>query len=106
MKACVLYGMNDLRYEDRPEPELTSEDELTVRILRGGICGSDMHYYKEGGVGTHIRVREPLILGHEGYGIVERTGRNVTHVQPGDRVFLRLLRFSPVSIIPPFLHTN
>ncbi len=92
MKACVLHGIRDLRYEDRPEPVLSNDDELILRILRGGICGSDMHYYTEGGVGAHIKVKHPLTIGHEGYGIVEKAGKNVTHVKPGDRVFVRPAR--------------
>ena len=44
-------------------------------MARGGICGSDLHYYDHGGVGT-IRVREPIILGHEASGFVEAVGPN------------------------------
>jgi L-idonate 5-dehydrogenase len=56
-----------------------------VRLGAGGICGSDLHYFAEGGVGD-FRLREPMILGHEGAGQVVRVGPSVTSVKPGDRV--------------------
>ncbi len=86
MKACVLHGIHDLRYEDQPDPVMSGDDEAIVKVLRGGICGSDMHYYEEGGIGTVIRVRGPIILGHEGVGIVEQIGSAVTTAKVGDRV--------------------
>jgi L-idonate 5-dehydrogenase len=70
MKACVLHKIHDLRYEDHPDPVIKDPHEAVVRVLRGGICGTDAHYYDEGGIGTVIRVREPLIIGHEGVGVV------------------------------------
>ncbi len=78
MKACVLHAMHDLRYEDVPEPVISEPKELLVRTLVAGICGSDMHYYDEGGIGSLIRVREPIIIGHEGIGVVEKIGSGVT----------------------------
>lgn len=92
MKACVLHKIHDLRYEDYPDPTIKKPKEVIVRVLRGGICGSDMHYYEEGGVGTAIRVREPLVIGHEGVGIVESVGNGVTKVKEGDMVVMRPAR--------------
>ena len=92
MKACILYGVHDLRYEDYPEPIITNDEEVVVRVLRGGICGSDMHYYEEGGIGSVIRVREPIIIGHEGVGIVEQAGSMVTTASVGDMVVIRPAR--------------
>ncbi len=86
MKACVLHGIKDLRYEDYPDPVIANDEEAIVRVLRGGICGSDMHYYEEGGVGTVIRVREPIVLGHEGVGMVEEAGSGVDTARVGDMV--------------------
>lgn len=67
--ACRLYAAHDLRIESYlcPEP---AKDEAVVRVLRAGICGSDLHYYHDGGFGT-VRVREPIILGHEASGVIE-----------------------------------
>ncbi|MCC8189637.1 MAG: L-idonate 5-dehydrogenase [Planctomycetes bacterium] len=92
MQASVLYAAHDLRYQDYPDPVLTEDDELVVDMLRGGICGSDMHYYEEGGIGETIRVVDPIVLGHEGIGRVREVGRAVTHVQPGDTVAIRPAR--------------
>ncbi len=92
MKACVLHAIRDLRYDDVPEPEIREPKELIVRMIRAGICGSDVHYYAEGGNGVAARVREPLVLGHEGVGVVERIGRDVSRVREGDVVALRPAR--------------
>jgi L-iditol 2-dehydrogenase len=50
-----------------------------------GICGSDIHYYTEGRIGSQV-VEYPFAVGHEGAGIIEKVGSGVTRVKPGDRV--------------------
>ena len=84
MRAAVLHAARDLRVEAvadvAPGPH-----EVEVRIEAGGICGSDLHYYHDGGFGT-VRLREPMILGHEIAGTVTRVGAEVTSVTPGTRV--------------------
>ncbi|MBO8415042.1 MAG: L-idonate 5-dehydrogenase [Proteobacteria bacterium] len=92
MKACVLHGKKDLRYEDIPEPQITEGCEVKVKILSGGICGSDQHYYLDGGIGSAIVVREPIVIGHEGCGIVEEVGSDVTGIKKGDMVIIRPAR--------------
>lgn len=92
MKACVLHGKGDIRCEDIAKPEIKDDKEVRVRILAGGICGSDQHYYAEGGIGTAIVVREPIVVGHEGCGIVEEVGAKVTGLNKGDMVILRPAR--------------
>lgn len=84
MRAVVIHSEKDLRVEPTTAPELGPLD-VRVRIEAGGICGSDLHYYLHGGFGT-IRVREPMILGHEIAGTVEAVGGEVSRVGPGDRV--------------------
>ncbi|KQU50136.1 L-idonate 5-dehydrogenase [Bosea sp. Leaf344] len=84
MRAVVIHAEKDLRVEPTTAPELGPLD-VRVRIEAGGICGSDLHYYLHGGFGT-IRVREPMILGHEIAGTVEAVGGEVGRVRPGDRV--------------------
>ena len=84
MRAVVAHAAKDLRVEDAPTPELGSHD-VRVRIGFGGICGSDLHYYNHGGFGV-VRLREPMILGHEVAGVVEAVGTDATRVKVGDRV--------------------
>jgi L-idonate 5-dehydrogenase len=59
--------------------------EVRVRMERGGICGSDLHYFHDGRIGT-IVVREPMVLGHEASGIVDAVGAEVTRVAVGCRI--------------------
>jgi len=86
MQAVVIHAPHDLRVEE-PQAPLTVQgpDEVTVRIERGGICGSDLHYYHNGGFGT-VRLQQPMILGHEVAGKVESVGANVKRIATGDRV--------------------
>lgn len=69
MKAIVIHAAKDLRIEER-EPEVAAEGQVEISIEAGGICGSDLHYYNHGGFGT-VRLREPMILGHEIAGTVK-----------------------------------
>jgi len=84
MRAAVLHAQRDLRIETVALPAMGPND-VEVRIEAGGICGSDLHYYFDGGFGA-IRIREPLVLGHEISGTVVRAGAEVRRVQPGQRV--------------------
>ena len=72
MQAIVAHAAKDLRLEQR-DISSPGEGELVVAIEQGGICGSDLHYYKNGGFGE-IRLREPMILGHEVAGRVVAKG--------------------------------
>ena len=63
MKALVVHGAGDLRFDDLVEPA-PDEGQVLVRNTHGGICGSDLHYYRHGAVGA-FELREPLVLGHE-----------------------------------------
>lgn len=85
-RACVLHAQEDVRIEARDVGDV-GPGQVLVRIGAGGVCGSDIHYYWEGGIGT-IRVTEPIILGHEVAGTVEKVGKDVVRVKPGDRVAL------------------
>jgi L-iditol 2-dehydrogenase len=86
VKAGVLdkpkvFGIKEV---DVPEP---GPDEVLVKTKAVGICGSDVHYYVEGKIGEYV-VNEPLILGHETAGVIEKVGSNVKHLKKGDRVAL------------------
>jgi L-idonate 5-dehydrogenase len=84
MKAVVIHQAMDLRVEDR-EAQALGQGQIEVAIKRGGICGSDLHYYKHGGFGT-IRLKEPMVLGHEVAGEVTKLGAGVTNVKVGEIV--------------------
>ena len=84
MKAVTIHAARDLRIDEMIEPEVGA-GEVEVRVGAGGICGSDLHYFQDGGFGT-IRVREPMVLGHEIAGVVAAVGAGVTRVRVGDVV--------------------
>lgn len=84
MLECKVYGANDLRVLDVPTPT-AGPGEVLVRLGAVGICGSDMHYYFHGRVGS-FAIREPLTPGHEASGTVAAVGDGVTRVKPGDRI--------------------
>jgi len=75
MKAVVAHGAGDLRIDEVAEPE-PAAGEVAVRIVYGGICGSDLHYARTGANGAYTIV-EPLILGHEVVGVVDAIGSEV-----------------------------
>ena len=84
MEALVIHAAGDLRVETVATPELGS-GQLRVRVRCGGICGSDLHYYQHGGFGT-VRVKEPMVLGHEVAGVIEAVGDALVGFAVGDRV--------------------
>jgi L-idonate 5-dehydrogenase len=83
-RACILHAKEDVRIENYPLEEI-GPDQVLVRIGAGGLCGSDIHYYWDGGIGT-IRVSQPIVMGHEFAGTVEAVGAKVSKVRPGDKV--------------------
>ena len=80
MKAGVVYGKEDLRYEDLPLPEVKSK-EVLIKVKYTGICGSDLPRVNEGA--CHFF---PTVLGHEFSGTVASIGDSVSSLKPGDRV--------------------
>jgi len=72
VRALVVHGAGDVRLEERPAPA-PGPGEVAVRVAYGGVCGSDLHYWRDGRVGD-FRVREPLVLGHEVVGTVAAVG--------------------------------
>ena len=84
MKAAVLLPEGGLEIEDRPTSS-PGPDEILVAPGFVGICGSDLHYYKDGRIGDW-RIRRPHVLGHEFSGIVAERGSNVHEVEVGDRI--------------------
>ncbi|MBT8415784.1 MAG: L-idonate 5-dehydrogenase [Boseongicola sp.] len=84
MKAIVIHAAHDLRLEDR-EGRAPGPGEVRVAIQAGGICGSDLHYYHQGGFGP-IRLKEPMILGHEVSGTITELGTGVQGLTKGQLV--------------------
>uniref|UniRef100_A0AAG5CNH5 Sorbitol dehydrogenase n=1 Tax=Anopheles atroparvus TaxID=41427 RepID=A0AAG5CNH5_ANOAO len=82
--TSVLYGIDDLRLEQRPIP-VPKDDEVLLEMDCVGICGSDVHYLVNGRIGDFI-VKKPMVIGHEGAGIVSKVGAKVKNLKVGDRV--------------------
>ena len=84
MEAIYIHKEKDLRINSVETPPINSDD-LEIKIERGGICGSDLHYYNNGGFGTN-RLKEPMILGHEVSGTISKIGSGVSGFKVGDLV--------------------
>ena len=84
MKSLKIHGPLDLRIEDHPVDDL-EPNQVEINVAIGGICGTDLHYYKHGGFGQ-IKLREPMILGHEVSGFISKIGSNVKKLSIGQLV--------------------
>ncbi len=84
MKAIVIHDAKDLRIEERDSAP-PKAGEVQVHIAAGGVCGSDLHYYNHGGFGP-VRLKEPMILGHEVSGHISAIGSGVNGFSEGDLV--------------------
>lgn len=84
MKAWQWYKSASMRLVDLPPPSIKPRDVL-VRVEAVGVCGSDIHYYRDGRIGNAV-IEEPLVLGHEYAGIVEETGSAADNTLMGRRV--------------------
>ena len=86
MRSVVIHAAGDLRVEERETgPSVPGPGQVLIGIEAGGICGSDLHYYNHGGFGD-VRLREPMILGHEVAGRIEALGAGVEGLTPGQLV--------------------
>jgi threonine dehydrogenase-like Zn-dependent dehydrogenase len=84
MKAVVFHGVGDIRIDDVPHPRIQDPTDAIVRLTASAICGTDLHFVR----GTMPGVREGLVLGHEGVGVVEELGDGVRNFDAGDRVVI------------------
>ena len=84
MKTLTIHAARDLRLEDLAE-EPPGPGQVQIRLAMGGICGSDLHYFNHGGFGT-VRLKEPMILGHEISGYITALGAGTTGLGTGDLV--------------------
>ena len=83
-QGIVIHAPQDLRIQELETGEL-QPGQLKVKIKAGGICGSDLHYYRHGGFGA-VRIKEPMVLGHEVSGVVAETGSAINDIAPGTRI--------------------
>lgn len=86
MKVAVMNGIGKMGFVERDIP-CPADNEVLVKLEYVGICGSDMHYYETGAIGSYV-VKPPFVLGHEPGGTVVEVGKSVTRLQVGDRVAL------------------
>jgi len=85
MKAMVLTGIRQMAMTEVPDPLIIKPNDVKIRMKVLGICGSDIHYYTRGKIGSQ-EIIFPFTVGHEGAGIIAATGSGVTRVKPGDSV--------------------
>jgi D-xylulose reductase len=85
MRALVLERKRVLSLRDIDLPTDLGPDDVRIKLHTVGVCGSDVHYYTHGGIGSAI-VKAPMVLGHEASGTVIEAGANVTSLKVGDRV--------------------
>lgn len=91
MKAVIYYGPKDIRIEDRPIP-VPGENDVVIKVVRAGICGSDLTAYLYDGSRVGIFKNGEMGVdgqfGHEMAGVVYAIGEKITNIQVGDRVFV------------------
>ena len=85
MKALFLDKTDLLSLRDEPLLQPLGDNDVRIKIVNVGICGSDVHYYRHGRIGGFV-VDEPMVLGHEASGTVVETGLAVKNLKVGDRV--------------------
>lgn len=81
MKAAVFHSPGNITCDTVEDPKIEDQNDIILRVTSTAICGSDLHMYSGG-----IPQPRPMIMGHEFMGIVEEVGKNIHHLQAGDRV--------------------
>ena len=84
-RALVLEAKGKLSLRLCPVDDVLGPNDVRVANHTVGICGSDVHYYTHGSIGQFV-VNDPMILGHEASGVVVECGKDVQHLNVGDRV--------------------
>jgi L-iditol 2-dehydrogenase len=85
MKAMMLTGIRQMEMKNIPDPVIMNPKDVKIKMSVVGICGSDIHYYTQGAIGSQI-VEYPFTVGHEGAGVVTEVGKAVKRVKPGDSI--------------------
>lgn len=85
MKAMALTGIRKMSMIEIPTPSPKTPDDVLIKMETVGVCGSDVHYYADGKIGSQV-IEYPFVVGHECAGMIVDVGANVKTVAPGDRV--------------------
>ena len=85
MKAVFLTGLREMEIREVSDPHITAPDQVLLQIDAVGVCGSDVHYYTTGRIGSQ-RVEYPWTVGHECAGTVVEVGGAVSDLAAGQRV--------------------
>ena len=85
MKAMALTGLRQIEVMDLPDPKIEKDDDVLLKIEKIGVCGSDVHYYETGRIGSQV-VEYPYVTGHECAATVMAVGDSVTRVKVGDAI--------------------
>jgi L-iditol 2-dehydrogenase len=83
MKSVKLTGIRRMEIIETQEPAITDVHDVKIKMITIGICGSDIHYYTQGAIGSQV-VQYPFTVGHECAGVVTAVGKSVTRVKEGD----------------------
>jgi L-iditol 2-dehydrogenase len=85
MRKMVLTGLRAMALCEAPDPRISKDTDVLLKVGRVGVCGSDVHYYNAGRIGSQV-VQYPFAAGHEFSATVAAAGAAVRRVKPGDRV--------------------
>ena len=85
MKSMVLTGIRQMKMVEVPDPQIVHDTDVLIKMERVGVCGSDIHYYTTGKIGSQV-VQYPFPVGHEGAGTVVQIGKAVKSVKIGDEI--------------------
>ena len=85
MRAAVLTGIRQMELRDVPDPAIEKDTDVLLKIEKVGVCGSDVHYYETGRIGSQV-VQFPFIVGHECAAKVAAVGPGVQHLKVGQEV--------------------
>lgn len=85
MKVAVLTGIKQIEMREVSNPVIQNDTDVLIKMMRVGVCGSDVHYYKTGRIGSQV-VDFPFVVGHEGSGLILKVGKKVSRVKVGDQI--------------------
>jgi len=84
--SVFLYAPQVAKIEDSSYPDIKDQHDVIIRIAYVGVCGSDVHFWTQGGIIAKVDPSRPLIMGHEASGTIHEVGSAVSSLKVGDRV--------------------